>query len=197
MPEPCVESDVSTRRENIVKRSQLILVALALVGGALLSAVAASSAPASGSASAAPTLLRLPRATPAGQTTTYGHIASLSRKQGRWVMRFDPALLLRGATAAQAALEDTGSSDVPNDSYTLDESHRLLTYVVSPTASVTVLLAGLRPIEIPVSELAGIVRGKNPMHRALFDRARGLGYWIRVGDKYPNPVLSIDQQYHP
>jgi len=127
----------------------------------------------------------------------FGHIASLSRKHGRWVMRFDPALLLRGATAAQAALEDTGSSDVPNDSYTLEESHRLLTYVVSPTATVTVLLDGLRPIEIPVSELAGIVRGKNPMHRALFDRARGLGYWIRVGDKYPNPVLSIDQQYHP
>jgi len=187
----------SIRRENIMNRSQLILVALALVAGSLLSAVAASSAPASGSANAAPTLLSLPRATPAGQTSTYGHIASLSRKHGRWVMRFDPALLLRGATAAQAALEDTGSSDVPNDSYTLEESHRLLTYVVSPTATVTVLLDGLRPIEIPVSELAGIVRGKNPMHRALFDRARGLGYWIRVGDKYPNPVLSIDQQYHP
>ena len=112
-------------------------------------------------------------------------------------MRFDPALLLRGATAAQVALEDTGSSDVPNDSVTLDESHRLLTYVVSPTATVTVLLQGLRPIQIPVSELAAIMQGKNPKRRALFDRARGLGYWIRVGDKYPNPVLSIDQQYHP
>jgi hypothetical protein len=180
-----------------MNRSQLILVALALVAGSLLSAVAASSAPASGSSNSSPTLLRLPRATPAGQTSSYGHIASLSRKHGRWVMRFDPALLLTGATAAQAALEDTGSSDVPNDSYTLEESHRLLTYVVSPTATVTVLLDGLRPIVIPVSELAGIVSGKNPMHRALFDRARGLGYWIRVGDKYPNPVLSIDQQYHP
>jgi hypothetical protein len=180
-----------------MKRPLLILVALALVGGSLFAASAASSAPASRSESASPGLLRLPRATPAGQTSTYGHIVSLTRSQGRWVMRFDPALLLRGATAAQAALEDTGSSDVPNDSYTLEESHRLLTYVVSPTATVTVLLQGLRPIEIPVSELAQIVHGKNPMHRPLFDRARGLGYWIRVGDKYPNPALSIDQQYHP
>jgi hypothetical protein len=112
-------------------------------------------------------------------------------------MRFDPALLLRGATAAQAALEDTGSSDVPNDSYTLDESHRLLTYVVSPSATVTIILRGVRPIEIGVSELAQFVQGRNPMQRSLFDRARGLGSWIRVGDKYPNPALSIDQQYHP
>jgi len=180
-----------------MNRSFLVFVALALIAGSLLAASVASSAPASGSASASPELLLLPRATPAGQTSTFGHIVSLSKKQGRWVMRFDPALLLRGATAAQVALEDTGSSDVPNDSITLDESHRALTYVVSPNATVTILLQGLRPIEISVSELAKIVQGKNPMHRALFDRARGLGYWIRVGDKYPNPALSVDQQYHP
>ena len=65
------------------------------------------------------------------------------------------------------------------------------------TATVTILLQGLRTIQVPVAELAQIVKGKNPMHRALFDRARRLGYWIRVGDKYPNPALSIDQQYHP
>ena len=180
-----------------MKRSLLVLVGLALVGGSLWAASVASSAPVIRTEAMAPGLLSLPRATPAGQTSIYGHIASLSRQRGRWLMRFDPALLLRGATAAQVALEDTGSSDVPNDSVTLDESHRLLTYVVSPTATVTVLLQGLRPIEIPVSELAQIMQGNNPKHRALFDRARGLGYWIRVGDKYPNPVLSIDQQYHP
>ena len=116
-----------------MKRSLLVLVGLALVGGSLWAASVASSAPVIRTEAMAPGLLSLPRATPAGQTSTYGHIASLSRKQGRWLMRFDPALLLRGATAAQVALEDTGSSDVPNDSVTLDESHRLLTYVVSPT----------------------------------------------------------------
>ncbi len=50
---------------------------------------------------------------------------------------------------------------------------------------------------IPVSELAQIVKGKNPKRRPLFDRSNGLGFWIRIGDKYPNPALSIDQQYHP
>jgi hypothetical protein len=180
-----------------MKYSLLALAALALAGGSLS---AASAAPNSGSSQAqdgSTGLLRLPRVTPPGQTTTFGHIASLSRKQGRWIMRFDPALLLRGVTAEQAALEDTGSPDVPNDSVTLEEGHRLLTYVVSPTATVTVLTQGLRTVEIPVSELAQIKQGKNPRHRALFDRANGLGYWIRVGDKYPNPVLSLDQQYHP
>jgi hypothetical protein len=174
-----------------MKKLLPVLGAIAAVG---VSISVASAATAQTSSTG---LLSLPRATPAGQTTQYGHIASLARTHGRWEMRFDPALLLRGATAAQAALEDTGSSDVPNDSYTLEEGHRLLLYVVSPTATVTVLTQGLRPVQIPVSELAQILHGKNPRHRALFDRANGLGYWIRVGDKYPNPVLSLDQQYHP
>jgi hypothetical protein len=195
--DPLSDTTFTRRKGEIMKRSLLVLVGLALVGVSLWAASVASSAPVIRTEAMAPGLLSLPRATPAGQTSLYGHIASLSRQRGRWMMRFDPALLLRGVTAAQAALEDTGSSDVPNDSYTLDESHRLLTYVVSPTATVTVLLQELRPIEIPVSELAQITQGKNPRRRALFDRARGLGYWIRVGDKYPNPVLSIDQQYHP
>ena len=112
-------------------------------------------------------------------------------------MRFDPALLLRGATAAQVALEDTGSSDVPNDSVTLDESHRLLTYVVSPTRDGHGPPARAPTDPDPGLGAGAIMQGKNPKRRALFDRARGLGYWIRVGDKYPNPVLSIDQQYHP
>jgi hypothetical protein len=176
-------------------KNLLLLLAAVVAAGASMSAAAA--APGCGDGASSVELLRLPRVTPAGQTTLFGHIASLARRQGRWEMRFDPALLLTGVTAERAALEDTGSPDVPNDSYTLEEGHRLLTYVVSPSATVTVLLQGLRPIEIPVSELAQIVQGKNPRHRALFDRARGLGYWIRVGDKYPSPVLSLDQQYHP
>jgi len=178
-------------------KNQLLLVlgaAIVVVGASMSTA---SAAPTASSEAASPTLLSLPRATPAGQESLFGHIKSLARKHGRWEMRFDPALLLRGATAAQAALEDTGSSDVPNDSYTLEEGHRLLLYVVSPSATVTVLLRGLQPIEISVPELSRILRGQNPNHRALFDRANGLGYWIRVGDKYPNRVLSLDQQYHP
>jgi hypothetical protein len=174
---------------------------LAVAGALLVAVVVVSSrvagAPASLTSPSEPALLRLPRATPAGQTTLFGHVKSLTRKGGRWEMRFDPALVLQGAAAEHAALEDTGSSDVPNDSVTLEEGHRLLTYVVAPNVAVTVLVMGLRAITIPVSEVAQIVKGKNPRQRPLFDRANGLGFWIRVGDKYPNPVLSIDQQYHP
>jgi hypothetical protein len=196
-----VESVLDTAflgKEKLMKLALLPLAAaLVLASGSLSIASAAPSSASTASQATSSGLLKLPRATPAGQQSLYGHIASLSRKQGRWLMRFDPALLLRGVTASQVALEDTGSSDVPNDSLTLDESHRLLTYVVAPKATVTVLTQGLRAVQIPVSELAQILQGKNPKNRVLFDRANGLGYWIRVGDKYPNPVLSIDQQYHP
>jgi hypothetical protein len=179
-----------------MKPMLVALVAVAAFAAAFASA-RLSAAPTSLSTAGAPTLLLLPTATPAGQTTQWGHIKSLARKSGRFEMRFDPAWLLHGVTAERAALEDTGSSDVPNDYYTLEEGHRLLTYVVAPNAHVTVLSRGLRELSIPVSELAQIVSGRNPKHRALFDRANGLGFWIRIGTKYPNPVLSLDQQYQP
>jgi hypothetical protein len=47
------------------------------------------------------------------------------------------------------------------------------------------------------SELLQIVAGSNPKHRGLFDPRNHLGFWIRVGPKYPNPVISLDQQYQP
>jgi hypothetical protein len=174
-----------------------VLAAAAVLVAAISGVARVSSAPASSNSSGEVALLKLPRATPAGQETLFGHIKSLTRNDGRWEMRFDPALLLHGVTAEQAALEDTGSGDVPNDSYTLELGHRLLTYVVAPNATVNVITKGLGTATIPVSELAQILKGKNPKNRPLFDRMNGLGYWIRVGDTYPNPVLAFDQQYHP
>ena len=58
----------------------------------------------------------------------YGHIKKLARKGARFELGFDPAWLTSGITASRAKLRDTGSSEVPNDSYTVDEGHRLLTY---------------------------------------------------------------------
>jgi len=69
--------------------------------------------------------------------------------------------------------------------------------VVFSDAHVTVLSKALRPATISVSELAQVVRGKNPRHRLLFDPSNSSAFWIRVGDKYPNPAVSLDQQYHP
>jgi hypothetical protein len=121
----------------------------------------------------------------------------------RYELRFDPAWLLNGVAAEHAAVEDGAiepGDSVPNDRYIVDEGHRLLTYVVLPTAHVTVLTRGLWHTVIPVSELAQILEGKNPQHRALFYPANGSAssaFTIRVGNKYPNPVVAVDQAYQP
>ena len=117
-------------------------------------------------------------------------------------MRFDPAWMLHGVAAESAAVEDGVTSPgqgVPNDCYIVDEGHRLLTYLVAPKAPVTILIATrVGRARISVSELTQLFNGKNPRHRALQGGGiRAFGFWIRVGDKYPNPVLSLDQQFQP
>jgi hypothetical protein len=71
-----------------------------------------------------------------------------------------------------------------------------LTYLVPATAHVTVLTnagtQGIRATPISVSELAQIVKGKNPRHRALFEPKNG--FWIRI---VTDTVRSLDQQYSP
>src|SRR5919204_736989 len=89
--------------------------------------------------SSAAVIAKLPPAASAGQQTMYGHVRSLTRKGARFELRFDPAWWLTGVTASRAKLEDTGSSDVPNDYYIVEEGHRLLTYLVSPDAHVMVI----------------------------------------------------------
>lgn len=137
----------------------------------------------------------LPPAAPAGQMTLYGHVKALTRKHGHFEMRFDPAWFTSGLTASRAALEDTGSSDVPNDNYAVEEGHRLLTYLVPRSALVTVLTnkgrQGVFSTPITVSELARIVNGGK--HRKLFEPL-GSGVWIRV---HGDAVRSLDQQYRP
>ena len=123
----------------------------------------------------------------------YGHIKKLTRKGGHYELRFDPAWFTSGVTASRAALEDTGSGDVPNDNYVV-EGHRLLTYLVPTSARVTVLTnntKGISSTPISVSELARIVNGGK--HRKLFE-ALDSGVWIRVGI---DTVRELDQQYRP
>jgi hypothetical protein len=162
-------------------KALLLLAAIAILGAAVTAFAATSSTPA-------------PR-----ESVLYGHISSLKPKGNRFELRFDPAWWLTGYAAQRAKLEDTGSKDVPNDYYVVDESHRLLSYLVSRSATVTVLTRhGGGPIPttaITVAELAQIVSGKNPRHRALTEPKAG--FWIHVGSKYPGLVLALDQQYQP
>jgi hypothetical protein len=167
-----------------------ILTAVVCASSSLLAAPAASSAVAKQSG-----FLQLPPAAPAGEMVLYGHIKKLAHKGSHFELRFDPGWFTSGVTASRASLEDTGSSDVPNDNYIVEGGHHLLTYLVPTTARVTVITGGYgKPIAwtaIPVSELARIVNGGS--HRKLFE-GLGSGVWIRV---HMDTIRELDQQYHP
>ncbi len=143
----------------------------------------------------------LPPAAPAGQLVFYGQIASLKRSGKRFVLRFDPAWLLEGVTAQRAAVEDKAlppGEPVPNDNYTRDESHKLLTFLVPRAARVTVVTnagtKGITSTRVAVAELAQLLKGKNPKHRKLLGPVAGFGFWARVAI---DEVRSLDAQYHP
>jgi hypothetical protein len=133
------------------------------------------------------------------QWVEFGHIKSLTRSGDHHTMRFDPAWFLSGQTANVAAREDgvIGPGEpMPNDNYTVDESHRLYTYIVPAGAKVTVLKWNAdgtqwQPTPISVAELAKIVDGTSTMR--LFEPL-DTGVWITIhGDR----VTAIDQQYKP
>ncbi len=129
------------------------------------------------------------------EVVEFGYIKSLKPKGSGFEMRFDPAWLLTGKTANQAALEDTGSSDVPNDSYVVNESPRAYTYIVPANAHVRVLTAGanLNGTPITVAQLAQLAGGKNPFPKPLFEPI-STGFWISIRN---DTVELLDQQYHP
>jgi hypothetical protein len=163
-------------------KSSIIMLATAAALVATVSAASATSRSAAApAAKQSCTFATLPRATPAGQQSLYGHINSLTRKGNHYVLRFDPALLLSGVTANRASLEDTGSGDVPNDTYTRDETHKLLTFLVPAGANVTVLTHATCSTQTTVAKLA---KSTTPRRR----------FWIRVRI---DTVRSIDEQYHP
>ena len=130
---------------------------------------------------------------------SFGHIRSLERDSGRWLLRFDPGWFTSGLTANTAAAADgvvEPGEPVPNDNYRIDEGHRLLTYVVAPHARVTVLTRHGDPVNVgathvTVAQLAQLVRGETPVR--LFEPL-DTGVWIRV---HVDTVCTIDQQYQP
>jgi hypothetical protein len=129
----------------------------------------------------------------------FGHIKSLVRQGDHYVLRFDPAWFTSGVTANTAAAEDGAvepGQPVPNDNYVIDESHRLLTYLVRPTAHATVLVnskTGILSTPISVSELAEIVANGKSSRHTLFEPLDS-GVWIRV---HIDTACALDQQYRP
>ena len=123
----------------------------------------------------------------------FGHIQSLKRSKAGYMLRFDPAEHLTGVTASVAAQEDTGSGDVPNDYYVVDEGDRLFTYQVPADAHVTVLAEGVEGTPVTVAQLAKIVNGGQPLGHPLFEPLE-TGVWILID---VDTVRSIEQQYVP
>jgi hypothetical protein len=125
----------------------------------------------------------------------YGHIKSMKATKGGYEIRFDPAWWLTGRAAEQAKFEDTGSRDVPNDYYIVEEGHRLLTFPVGKQAEVTMIGTNVRTIHLSTAELNQLENGRNPRHRHLMEPTAG--FWIQVGEKYPNRAVKLIQQYQP
>jgi hypothetical protein len=179
-----------------MKKSVLVIltaVAILVAAGVAslrLAESASSSAKASTSRAVAPCA--------SSAVAQYGHIESLTRKGDHFELRFDPAWFLSGVTASRAKLEDTGSGDVPNDNYVVEEGHRLLTYLVPSSAHVTVLVRGAAldgkgfPSQaITVSQLAQLVKGEQPIE--LYESLES-GFWMHVNG---DAACSLEQQYRP
>jgi len=185
--------DVAMIKGDVMKRSLIFLAGAVLLAATVLGSVHvfASSGPSSAAASSAATK-------PCSDVALYGHIKSLTPKGDHFEMRFDPAWFLSGVTASRAKLEDTGSSDVPNDNYVVEEGHRLLTYLVPATAHITVLSrtgelpgAGFPATAITASQLAQLVAGDEPVKLA---EPLESGFWMHVKI---DTVCSLQQQYRP
>jgi hypothetical protein len=166
-------------------RPSFVVLAVVAVGAGVAAAVFASLAFGN-------SVTRTVAVKPCGDRS-FGHIQSLERSGDHYTLRFDPAFFTSGITANTAAAEDgavPAGQPVPNDNYVVDESHRLLTYLVPESAAVTVLTRG-GPTPTTVSELERIVNGGSDI--ALFEPLAS-GVWIRV---HVDTVCSLDQQYRP
>jgi hypothetical protein len=174
-----------------VKQTGLLLLGLAAISALLVATGCGSTKIVTKTVTVSPTAKN--GVGPPREVVEYGYIKSLKRKGATFELRFDPAWLLTGKTANQAALEDTGSSDVPNDNYVVNESTRAYTFLVSPSAHVTVLKEGVNGSPITVGQLAQLANGGNPFPKPLFEPI-STGFWISIRN---DTVGSLEQQYHP
>jgi len=177
-----------------MKKSALVILAAL----AILVAAGVASLRLAQNASSSPKASSVTTPCGPGTVAQYGHVESLTRSGDHFELRFDPAWFLSGVTASHAKLEDTGSSDVPNDNYVVEEGHRLLTYIVPANAHVTVLTRGgaldargFPSSAITVSQLAQLVKGEQPVK--LFESLDS-GLWVRVAN---DTACSLEQQYRP
>jgi hypothetical protein len=178
------------------KPSLVILAVVAIVGAAAFASAriwAASPSPSLSSSRAA-----VAQRCDPNDFVLFGQVKSVAPKGDQFELQFDPAWFTTGLTASRAKLEDTGSSDVPNDNYVVEEGHRLLTYLLPAGAHITVLARegrldsrGFPSTSVTPSQLAELLAGKQPVK--LFE-GLGTGFWMHV---HVDTVCSLQQQYKP
>lgn len=177
-----------------MNRHRVALVVVVALGLLLWPAGGADAKASARGVAATSPYLPTPPLGPPREIVFYGHAKSLTRQAGHWELRVDPAEFLSGLAATRAAVEDGAIAPgeaVPNDYYTRDEGHRLLTFRVAPRARITVITRGLRATPITVTELSRVLAGRRTQHR-LFEPLAG--YWVRVAG---DTVRGMDQQYTP
>jgi hypothetical protein len=182
-------------KRKLMKTSFGILAVLILAAGAIGLSRALSDSP-TPAAAAEPSARAV---TPCEGDRVFGHIKSLTAKGDHYELQFDPAWFLSGETANRAAAEDGAvppGEPVPNDNYVVEEGHRVLTFLVRPTARVTVLVRNSGEGDfgsktITVAELAQLIDGKKPVE--LFEPLES-GIWLRV---QIDTACSVEQQYRP
>ena len=181
-------------KSKLMKTSLGILAALVVAAGAIGLARGLNDSSTTAVAAGPP-----PATTQCQGDRVFGHIKSLTAVGDHYELRFDPAWFLSGETANRAASEDGAvapGAAVPNDNYVVDEGHRLLTFLVRPTAHVTVLVRNKGEGDfgsktISVAQLAQLVDGKKPVE---LSESLESGIWLRV---QIDTACSVEQQYRP
>ena len=182
-------------KRKLMKTSFGVLAVLILAAGAIGLSRALSDSPTPAAAAGPPASA----ARRCEGDRLFGHIKSLTARGDHYELRFDPAWFLSGETANRAAAEDGAvppGEPVPNDNYVVEEGHRLLTFLVRPTAHVTVLVRDTGAGDfgsktITVAELAELAEGGKPVE--LFEPLES-GIWLRV---QIDTACSVEQQYRP
>ena len=131
--------------------------------------------------------------------TYVGHIASMSPSAGGYLVRFDPQFDLVGISANVAAAEDQhvacaprSCEPVPNDVYSVDETHRAYTFLM-PSSTKGTVLSSTHTVDgeqVTAAQLAAIVAGHG---MKLFEPlASGVTITVRV-----DTITSFAQQDRP
>lgn len=137
---------------------------------------------------------------PARGVVYVGHVVSMSRSGGGYLVRFDPEFDVVGITANVAAAQDLHMrcaprrcQPVPNDVYRVDETHRAYTFVMPVTTRGTVLtpMHNVDGESITATQLAAIVGGRSRM--TLFEPLQsGVQITVRV-----DTITHFAQLYRP